>query len=35
MLRYCWTIFGDDFGTCIKGFGGDLDRYLDSFREGC
>ena len=32
--RYFWTIVGDDFGTYLRGFGGDLDRCLASFREG-
>ena len=27
-------IFGDIFGTCLRGFGGDVEMFLDSFREG-
>ena len=32
--RYFWKIFGDQFGTYLRGFGGDFEMFLDSFREG-
>ncbi len=32
--RYFWTIFGDQFGTHLRGFEGDFEMFLDSFREG-
>ncbi len=32
--RYFWTIFGDNFGTYLRGFGGDFEMCLDGFREG-
>ena len=31
---YCLQILGEDFGTCLGMVWGDVERLLDSFREG-
>ena len=31
---YFWTIFGDHFGAYSRGWGGDFEMCLDSFRGG-